>query len=177
NPGNSGGALVNLNGQLVGINTASFNLQGSMAGNIGLGFAIPSDLANGVMQQLLANGGVVRRGTLGIETQDVDERIAKSLGLDTARGAAVTRVYPESAGKTAGLEPGDVIVAANGQRIENGEMLRNFQCLQPATATASRSSGLPPRARSRMNWKARTGTRACPARASPNCPKPRAAAG
>ncbi|GAA3934605.1 Do family serine endopeptidase [Luteimonas lutimaris] len=134
NPGNSGGALVNLNGQLVGINTASFNLQGSMAGNIGLGFAIPSDLASGVMQQLLANGGVVRRGTLGIETQDVDERIAKSLGLDVARGAAVTRVYPESAGKDAGLQPGDVIVAANGRHIDNGEMLRNFQGLQPANA-------------------------------------------
>src|SRR3546814_5246881 len=75
NPGNSGGALVNLAGQLVGINTASFNPRGSMAGNIGLGFAIPSDLAASVMQQL-ANGGVVRRGTLGVETQDVDERIA-----------------------------------------------------------------------------------------------------
>src|SRR3546814_8457590 len=88
NPGNSGGALVNLAGELVGINTASFNPRGSMAGNIGLGFAIPSDLAASVMRQL-ANGGVVRRGTLGVETQDVDERIATSLGLDSARGAAV----------------------------------------------------------------------------------------
>src|SRR5690606_3070630 len=121
NPGNSGGALVNLNGELVGINTASFNPRGSMAGNIGLGFAIPSDLAGSVMRQLLANGGVVRRGTLGIETQDVDERIAQSLGLDVARGAAVTRVYVDSAAEQAGLEPGDVIVGANGQRIDDGE--------------------------------------------------------
>jgi len=134
NPGNSGGALVNLRGELVGINTASFNPRGSNAGNIGLGFAIPSDLAGSVMRQLLANGGVVKRGTLGVETQDVDDRIAKSLGLDVARGAAVTRVYPGSAGEAAGLQPGDVILQANGQRIDNGETLRNFQGLQAANA-------------------------------------------
>src|SRR3546814_4951402 len=97
-----------------------------MAGNIGLGFAIPSDLAASVMQQLV-NGGVVRRGTLGVETQDVDERIARSLGLDSARGAVVTRVYAGSAAEKAGLEPGDVIVGANGQRIDDGETLRNFR--------------------------------------------------
>jgi Do/DeqQ family serine protease len=134
NPGNSGGALVNLRGELVGINTASFNPRGSMAGNIGLGFAIPSDLANSVMRQLVANDGVVRRGTLGIETQDVDERIAKGLGVDDARGAVVTRVYAGSAGGAAGLQPGDVIVAANGQRIDNAETLRNFQGLQAPNA-------------------------------------------
>ncbi|MGV8932784.1 MAG: Do family serine endopeptidase [Luteimonas sp.] len=133
NPGNSGGALVNLQGELVGINTASFNPRGSMAGNIGLGFAIPSDLANNVMQQLIA-GGVVKRGTLGVETQDVDERIAKSLGLDTASGAVVTRVYPGSAGAAAGLQAGDVITKANDQRIDSGEALRNFQGLQAANA-------------------------------------------
>lgn len=81
NPGNSGGALVNLRGELVGINTASFNPRGSAAGNIGLGFAIPIDLARGVMQQL-ATTGEVRRGTLGIDTQTVDARIAAGLGLD-----------------------------------------------------------------------------------------------
>lgn len=134
NPGNSGGALVNLNGELVGINTASFNPRGSMAGNIGLGFAIPSDLAANVMQQLLANDGVVRRGTLGIETQDVDERIAEALGLETARGAAVTRVYADSAGEDAGLQPGDVIVQANDQRIDGSAALRNFQGLQSPDA-------------------------------------------
>ncbi len=133
NPGNSGGALVNLEGKLVGINTASFNLQGSMAGNIGLGFAIPSSLAENVMRQLLASGEV-HRGTLGIETQDVDARIARSLGLDAPRGAAVTRVYPGSAGEAAGLQPGDVIVQANGQRIDDGETLRNFQGLQAPNA-------------------------------------------
>jgi serine protease DegQ len=133
NPGNSGGALVNLQGQLVGINTASFNPRGSMAGNIGLGFAIPANLASDVMRQLAATGEV-RRGSLGVETQDVDAQLAAALALDPARGALVTRVYPESAAAAAGLRPRDVIVGANGQRIDSGEMLRNFQGLQPANA-------------------------------------------
>ena len=135
NPGNSGGALVNLRGELVGINTASFNPRGSMAGNIGLGFAIPSDLAGSVMRQLIANNGVVRRGSLGIETQDLDERIAATLGLEAStRGAVVTRVHADSSGAAAGLRAGDVVVAANGQRIDGAETLRNFQGLQPANA-------------------------------------------
>src|SRR5690606_28872069 len=131
NPGNSGGALVNLRGELVGINTASFNPRGSMAGNIGLGFAIPIDLARGVMQQLQTTGEV-RRGTLGVDTQTVDARIAAGLGLDdSTRGAVVTRVYGGSAAAAAGLRTGDVVVAANGQRIDDGDALRNFQGLQP----------------------------------------------
>jgi Do/DeqQ family serine protease len=134
NPGNSGGALVNLSGELVGINTASFNPRGSMAGNIGLGFAIPSNLASNIKDQLLA-GGVVRRGTLGIDTQDVDARLAQGLGLNEARGAVVTRVYPGSAAGAAGLKVGDVVVAANGQPIDNAEALRNFQGLQAPDAT------------------------------------------
>ena len=133
NPGNSGGALVNLNGELIGINTASFNPRGSMAGNIGLGFAIPVNLANNIKDQLLA-GGVVRRGTLGIDTQDVDAKIARGLGLGETRGAVVTRVYPGSAGAAAGLKVGDVILAANGEHIDNAEALRNFQGLQAANA-------------------------------------------
>ncbi len=136
NPGNSGGALVNLRGELVGVNTASFNPRGSMAGNIGLGFAIPIDLARNVMAQLL-DGGAVRRGALGIDTQDVDARIAQGLGLDEARGAVVTRVYPGSAAATAGLKIGDVIVAANGQRVDDSASLRNFQGLQPVNAKVS----------------------------------------
>ncbi|WP_133000391.1 Do family serine endopeptidase [Luteimonas arsenica] len=134
NPGNSGGALVNLRGELVGINTASFNPRGSMAGNIGLGFAIPANLARGVMQQL-ASTGEVRRGTLGIDTQDLDDRLAASLGLPAgSRGAVVTRVHADSAAAAAGLRAGDVVVAANGERIADSEALRNFQGLQPADA-------------------------------------------
>ena len=134
NPGNSGGALVDLNGRLVGINTASFNLQGSNAGNIGLGFAIPSDLASNIMQQLLANDGQVRRGTIGVDTQDIDERRMRTLGLDSRNGALVTRVNPGSSAASAGLRVGDVIVAANGQRINSAEDFRNFQGLQAANA-------------------------------------------
>src|SRR5690606_18564908 len=131
---NSGGALVNLRGELVGINTASFNPRGSMAGSIGLGFAIPANLARSVMQQLAATGEV-RRGSLGIDTQDLDDRLAASLGLPAgSRGAVVTRVHADSPGADAGLRAGDVIVAANGERIADGESLRNFQGLQPANA-------------------------------------------
>src|SRR5690606_24075330 len=95
-PGNSGGALVYQRGELVGSNAASFNPRGSAAGNIGLGFAIPVELARNVMQQLAATG-TVQRGTLGIETQAVDARLAPGLGLDEARGVVVTRVYGDSA--------------------------------------------------------------------------------
>ncbi|WP_374249722.1 Do family serine endopeptidase [Thermomonas sp.] len=134
NPGNSGGALVNLNGELVGINTASFNPHGSMAGNIGLGFAIPSNLASRIKDQLL-RGGVVRRGTLGIDSQDLDAKLARGLGLTETRGALVTRVYPGAAAGAAGLKVGDVVVAANGQPIDSAEALRNFQGLQAPDAT------------------------------------------
>ena len=137
NPGNSGGALVDLNGRLVGINAASFNPRGSMAGNIGLGFAIPANLARGIMQQLLANNGHVRRGTLGVDTQDIDERQARTLRLDSAAGALVTQVYPGTSADAAGLRAGDVIVAVNGQRIESAEEFRNFQGLQAANARLS----------------------------------------
>src|SRR4249919_711783 len=129
NPGNSGGALVNLRGELVGINTASFNPQGSMAGNIGLGFAIPSNLAGDVMRQL-ASTGEVRRGTLGIETQTVDDQLARGLGMDTPRGAVVTRVFPNSAAAAAGVRIGDVVLSANGQRMDTREALHNFEGLQ-----------------------------------------------
>ena len=130
NPGNSGGALVNLQGELVGINTASFNPRGSMAGNIGLGFAIPSNLARNIMEQLLANDGVVRRGTLGVSAQVVDARLAEALGMEAARGALVTRVYPGSAAEQAGVQPGDVVVGANGERIDSPAALHNFEGLQ-----------------------------------------------
>ncbi|MGH8083536.1 MAG: Do family serine endopeptidase, partial [Lysobacter sp.] len=130
NPGNSGGALVNLNGELIGINTASFNPQGSMAGNIGLGFAIPVNLARNIKDQLIANNGVVRRGTLGLETQDVTPQLAAGLKLPEPRGALVSRVFAGSAAATAGLKPGDVVVGANGQRLDGRDALRNFEGLQ-----------------------------------------------
>ena len=135
NPGNSGGALVNLQGQLVGINTASLNPQGSMAGNIGLGLAIPSNLARDVVEQLLKNDGVVIRGTLGVETQSVDERLARGLGLADPRGALVTRVYAGSGAAAAGVRSGDVIVAVNGQRVNDAASLHNVEGLQAVGST------------------------------------------
>ncbi|RNF84453.1 trypsin-like peptidase domain-containing protein [Montanilutibacter psychrotolerans] len=136
NPGNSGGALVNLNGELVGINTASFNPRGSMAGNIGLSFAIPTSLARSVMQQLVTTGEV-RRGTLGLESQDVTAQLARGLGLDEPRGALVTRVFAGSAAAAAGLKPGDVVVSANGQRVDDRGSLRNFEGLQAIGSTVT----------------------------------------
>ena len=130
NPGNSGGALVNLRGELVGINTAIFNPSGSSSGNIGIGFAIPSSMAGDVMRQLLASGKV-SRGSLGAETQDVSDAIARALKLPSKRGALVARVYPGSAAATAGLLPGDIIQSINGQSVVDHDSLRNQEGLLP----------------------------------------------
>ena len=131
NPGNSGGALVDLRGQLVGINTASLNPRGSMAGNIGLGLAIPSNLARDVVQQLVTVGEV-RRGTLGIDSQPLNPRLLRSLGLaENQHGALVTRVDEGSGAAAAGIRPGDVVVEADGQRIADPQALHNLEGLQP----------------------------------------------
>ncbi|WP_045726831.1 Do family serine endopeptidase [Xanthomonas sp. GPE 39] len=137
NPGNSGGALVNLRGELIGINTASFNPQGSMAGNIGLGLAIPSNLARAVVAQLLKNNGVMIRGTFGIETQNLTAQMAQGLGLPSPRGALVTRVLTGSAAAAAGLQPGDVVIGANGERLDSAEALHNYEGLQPVGSTVT----------------------------------------
>jgi Do/DeqQ family serine protease len=135
NPGNSGGALVNLRGELIGINAASFNPQGSAAGNIGLGFAIPANLAREVMRQLMAYGEV-RRGSLGLDTRDITADIAKQLKLSlTQRGALVARVYRGSPGEAAGVKPGDIVIGANGTRIDSAEALRNVEGLLPVGQT------------------------------------------
>jgi Do/DeqQ family serine protease len=131
NPGNSGGALVNLRGELVGINSATYNPRGSSAGNIGLSFAIPVNLAREVMRQLMAYGEV-RRGSLGIDSRDLTPQLAKQFGLAaTARGALVARVYRGSPAEAAGLRPGDLVVGANGQRIDSGQALHNMEGLLP----------------------------------------------
>lgn len=127
NPGNSGGALVNLRGELVGINRAIYSPTGS---SVGIGFAIPSDLAQDVMRQLLANGRVVR-GSLGVEAQDLNDRIVRALKLGTSRGALVSRVYPGSAAQAAGVKVGDVVVAVNGQAVANSQSLHNAEGLAP----------------------------------------------
>ncbi len=127
NPGNSGGALVNLRGELVGVNTAIFSPSG---GNVGIGFAIPVGLAQDVMRQLLAFGEV-RRGTLGVESQDIDAAMAKLLGVAERRGAVITRVQEGSPADQAGLKPGDVVVAIDGVPVQDRQGLHNAEGLLP----------------------------------------------
>jgi Do/DeqQ family serine protease len=131
NPGNSGGALVNLRGELVGINTMIFSPSG---GNVGIGFAIPTNLGRDVMEQLIAHGKV-SRGNLGIETQDITPRIAQVLGLKNASGAVVTRVSAGSAADGADIETGDVITAIDGKPLRNSQELRNAEGLLPVGST------------------------------------------
>jgi Do/DeqQ family serine protease len=120
NPGNSGGPLVNLNGQLVGINTAILAPSG---GNVGIGFAIPINMARAISQQIIEHGSV-NRGTFGIEAQALTADLALALGLEpTLRGAVISGVGPRSAAERAGLRPGDVIVALNGEPIASATAL------------------------------------------------------
>ncbi|QAU25049.1 Do family serine endopeptidase [Dyella sp. M7H15-1] len=135
NPGNSGGALVNLRGELIGINTMILSPSG---GNVGIGFAIPTDIASSVMQQLIAHGKV-SRGSLGMQTQDITPHIAKLLGLKDNNGAVVTRVLPGSAADRAGLQVGDVVTAINGSSLENSDQLSNAEGLLPANSTVNLS--------------------------------------
>jgi len=131
NPGNSGGPLVNLRGELVGINSMIFSPSG---GNVGIGFAIPSNLAMDVMRQLIAFGEV-KRGALGVDAQDVTPEIARMLALgDSARGTVITRVRAGSPAETAGLKPGDVIVSLNDKAIVSEQELHNLEGLSAAGA-------------------------------------------
>jgi serine protease Do/serine protease DegQ len=121
NPGNSGGALVDLNGRLVGINTAIISRTG---GNIGIGFAIPSNMMKSVMQQLIKYGEV-KRGVLGVNIQTLTPDIAESLGLSKTQGALVSQVVDGSAAEKAGIKAGDVITAINGKPVKDAAALRN----------------------------------------------------
>jgi Do/DeqQ family serine protease len=121
NPGNSGGALVNLKGELIGINTAILSRTG---GNIGIGFAIPVNMARSVMDQLL-KFGAVKRGLLGVNIYAVTPDIAQSLGLESASGALVSQVIEGSAADRAGIRTGDVITSVNGQAVKSHAELRN----------------------------------------------------
>jgi Do/DeqQ family serine protease len=121
NPGNSGGALVNLGGQLVGVNSAILSRTG---GNIGIGFAIPSNMMKNVMQQLIKYGEV-RRGVLGVNIQTLTPDIAESMGLANTQGALVSQVVDGSAAEKAGIKAGDVITAVNGKPVKDAAALRN----------------------------------------------------
>jgi Do/DeqQ family serine protease len=121
NPGNSGGALVNLRGELVGINSAILSGSG---GNIGIGFAIPVNMAKGVMDQLIKYGQV-KRGVLGVNIYDVTPDIAKEFGLSESSGALVAGVAQGSAAEHAGVKTGDIITSVNGVTMKNAAELRN----------------------------------------------------
>ena len=121
NPGNSGGALVNLRGELIGINSAILSRSG---GNIGIGFAIPTNMARSVLDQLIRFGSV-KRGLLGVNIAPVTPDVAQALGLATAAGALVTQVVESSAAEKAGIRAGDVITAVNGRAVKSHTELRN----------------------------------------------------
>lgn len=122
NPGNSGGALVNLQGELVGVNTAIFSRTG---GNIGIGFAIPSNMVKAVMTQLIQYGEV-KRGILGVQLSPMSAAVAESLGLDSSRGALVGQVVEGSPAEKAGIKAGDVITSVNGKAVSNPSETRNM---------------------------------------------------
>src|SRR5574341_55429 len=122
NPGNSGGALVNTRGELVGINTAIFSQSG---GNMGIGFAVPSNMARSILEQLTKTGKVVR-GWLGVSIQELSPELASQFGVSEAKGVLVSDVLDESPAKRAGFERGDVIVEFDGKPVENPTQLRNL---------------------------------------------------
>ncbi len=122
NQGNSGGALVNVNGELVGINSQILAQQGG--GSIGIGFAIPSNMAKSVMEQLIETGKV-KRGMLGVNIQDITSDLASAPVLGEASGVIVSNVQRGSAADKAGIKRGDIITAINGEKVEDGNFLRN----------------------------------------------------
>jgi len=121
NPGNSGGALVDLDGKLVGINTAILAPSG---GNVGIGFAVPANMANQAMRQLI-DYGEVRRGRLGVAVQSLTPDLAEALSLDAKEGVVVNGVERGSPAERAGIQKGDVIVAFRGEPIKSAQDLRN----------------------------------------------------
>ena len=132
NRGNSGGPLFDLNGQVIGINTAIYSPNG---GNVGIGFAIPSKLAESVIEELRSSGRV-ERGWLGVTIQPVDEAIAEGLGFDGQAGALVASVVPGSPAERAGLRPGDVIVGFADEAVTSPKALtRHAATVKPGTET------------------------------------------
>jgi Do/DeqQ family serine protease len=125
NLGNSGGALVNLRGELVGINTAIFGAGGGNSGNIGIGFAIPINMAYDIMQQLIEHGEV-KRGRLGAQGQDLTPQLAQAFDLTLTNGIIITQVENDSPAHKAGLRVGDVVVSANGRKIRTAGDMHNL---------------------------------------------------
>lgn len=121
NPGNSGGALVNMRGELVGINSAIISRTG---GNVGIGFAVPTEIAGSIMNQLL-DFGEVRRGLLGVSISPIDAAAAEALNASVDSGALITEIVPQSAAEQAGLQVQDIIVEVNRKKIDDARELSN----------------------------------------------------
>ena len=121
NPGNSGGALVNMKGELVGINSAIISRSG---GNVGIGFAVPSEIAQSIMSQIL-DFGEVRRGLLGVSIQTIDKESAEILGVNTESGALISGIEPGSAAEKAELKVDDIIVKVDNEKIASSRELAN----------------------------------------------------
>jgi Do/DeqQ family serine protease len=121
NQGNSGGALVNTRGELIGINS---QIMSSTGGSIGIGFAIPSNMARGVMSQLISTGKM-QRAMLGAGVQTVTSDLAQSMGMKDARGVAITSVTSGGPAEKAGLKPGDIVLKVNGSDVDDANMVRN----------------------------------------------------
>ena len=131
NRGNSGGPLFDMDGHVIGINTAIFSPSG---GSVGLGFAIPSSLAEPVVAQLKANGRV-ERGLLGVQIQPVTEELAKSMSLDSEKGALVAEVTPDSPALAAGIKSGDVIKSVDGKDVASiRDLTRMISAVKPGTS-------------------------------------------
>jgi len=127
NPGNSGGALINARGELIGINSAIYSRSG---GSQGIGFAIPVNMAKGVMKQIIEHGHVVR-GWLGIEAQDLTADLAESLNLDSTRGVLISGVLRGGPADTAGILPGDVVLSINDQPVNEAQKAMKLISTQP----------------------------------------------
>ena len=133
NPGNSGGALLNMDGELIGINTA-IATGGYEKGNRGVGFAIPSSMANRIMSDLI-DKGYVTRSWLGVIIQDLDSETADALDIDTRNGALIADVVKDSPAEAAGIQEGDVIIEFNGKSIANTANLKNVVSLSTPEST------------------------------------------
>ena len=128
NSGNSGGALVNLNGELIGINTA---ILGPNGGNVGIGFAIPTNMMKNLTDQII-EFGEVKRGMLGVQGGEITSELAEALGYSSSKGAFVSQVVADSPADKAGIKAGDIIVSLNGRNIESFSELRaNIATLGP----------------------------------------------
>ncbi|MGA1318541.1 MAG: S1C family serine protease [Rubrivivax sp.] len=132
NPGNSGGALVDARGALVGINTAIYSRSG---GSLGIGFAVPVDLAREVMEALVAQGRVIR-GWIGVEPQELTPELASTLGMSERTGVLITAVLQDGPAAVAGVRPGDVVVSIDGRPVDTpAALLRVVAALQPMKKT------------------------------------------